>query len=139
MPHSVISRSIRILKPLSRYKQVHGSNIIDPYTHLGVLHPDEVIIGVYDNSEEGSADVTLVTDQGIHVFMNQAWSYFDYGNIVDVATPTDKAAEGLNIRLKSGDTFWLPVRGTKGRFRDTFEFLRFLDRVVEDVRKKLYD
>jgi hypothetical protein len=92
-------------------------------------------MGIYDNSIDKSRDVILVTDRGIHTFLQEVWSSFDYDQVVEITTPTNKAAEGLSIRLKSGELFWLPVRGGKGRFRDIFEFLRFLDRVVDDMHK----
>jgi hypothetical protein len=105
------------------------------FTNFDVLRPQETVIGIYNNSVGESTDIILVTDLGIHTFSQQAWSSFDYDQIVEITTPSDKAAEGLGIRLKSENIFWLPVRGGEGRFRDTFAFLRFLDRVVDDMHK----
>ena len=41
---------------------------------------------------------------------------------------------GLKLALRDGSESHIPIRGGRGRFRDAYEFLRFLDRVLADLR-----
>jgi hypothetical protein len=43
---------------------------------------------------------------------------------------------GFSIVRRNGSEVWLPVKGSKaGRFYDAFSVLRFVDRVISDLKK----
>jgi len=58
---------------------------------------------------------------------------------VDLVSPKQDVSE-LLVRLTNQESVLLPIRGGKGKLRDAFEFIRFIDRVTSDLRaKKLSD
>jgi hypothetical protein len=59
-----------------------------------------------------------------------------FAEIVDVSLPREKQSEALSLRLNDGRELRLPIRGRRGRCYDSLEFLRFLDRVREDGRRR---
>lgn len=53
--------------------------------------------------------------------------------IVAAQTPADKIVDTcIRLTLSGGDEVALEIKNGNGRFKDVFEFLRFLDRVIED-------
>jgi hypothetical protein len=63
------------------------------------------------------------------------WEEIKFNEITDVTLNSEKMqATGVIISLSNGETREIPVVGRQGRFLDVFEFLRFLRRVVDDLR-----
>ena len=57
-----------------------------------------------------------------------------YINIKKIETPKDKEdSRELFITLVSNEVVSVPVRNGEGKFRESLEFLRFLDRVISDL------
>lgn len=57
---------------------------------------------------------------------------------VDVAQaelPRGKESEGLLLLMQDGRQQHLPITGQRGRFFDSMEVLRFVDRVLQDLRE----
>jgi len=97
------------------------------------LEENEKLIGVYRNP--GSSDTNIaVTELGLRAKEADGWSFIRFDDIEEAtAHPPDKhEADSILLLLRSGEEVAVPVKGKNGRFRDVFEFLRFLDRVKED-------
>jgi hypothetical protein len=101
------------------------------------LQPGENLIGIYRNSLEDLKDSIAVTDLGIHIYRSSCWEYVGYTQMESIAIPEEKQeADFLLVSLTNGRATNVPIRGGQGRFRDAFEFLRFLDRVIQDIQKE---
>jgi len=120
----------RILKPLSSYYAFdEGSNGALSHLERLPLQQGEVPLGIYKNTPENFRDAILVTDLGLHRQQGDGWLFVGYEQIDFIDPPGDKlTADGLSVHLLTHDILWLPVRGGHDRFRDVFEFLRFLER-----------
>lgn len=57
-----------------------------------------------------------------------------YADVSEVKLPSGGVSEGLLLHTQDGKQFRLPVKGQRGRFFDSLEMLRFLDRVMQDLR-----
>jgi len=54
-----------------------------------------------------------------------------FAEVSEVTLPREKESEGLLLNMQDGKQIWLPVKGQRGRFFDSMEMLRFLDRVMQ--------
>lgn len=57
-----------------------------------------------------------------------------FTDLSQVTLPSGKESEGLLLKMQDGKELQLPVKGKRGRFFDSMEMLRFLDRVMQDLR-----
>jgi hypothetical protein len=57
-----------------------------------------------------------------------------FADLAQVELPSGKESEGLLLLLRDGRQQQLPVKGQRGRFFDSMEMLRFVDRVMQDLR-----
>lgn len=83
--------------------------------------PEGETIGIFANGlawHEGSRSVELRFD-----------------DVVGVALSSGKESEGLLLKTRNGKQLQLPIKGQRGRFFDSMEMLRFLDRVMQDLRQ----
>lgn len=131
---TVRSRAHRTLKSLNHYEDFSEK---EPSSKIPLdeinLDENEEIIGVYRNP--GSSDTNIaVTELGLRAKQANGWSFIRFDDIEEAtAHPPDKhEADSILLLLRSGEEVAVPVTGKNGRFRDVFEFLRFLDRVKED-------
>jgi hypothetical protein len=138
----VKTRVARILKPLLNFRPIKaGSLAVSPSLPAFVLKEGEECYGVYENLPAEAYETVAVTNLGLHVLRKKKWQFVDYRQIrkVDLVSPKRNVSE-LLVRLTNQESVLLPIRGGKGRFRDAFEFMRFIDRVTSDLRaKKLSD
>jgi len=90
--------------------------------------------GVYENLPAEANEAVVETNLGLYVRREQKWEFIDYRQIkeVDIVAPKETVGE-LLVRLTNQESVLLPIRGGKGRFRDAFEFMRFIDRVTSDL------
>ena len=108
---------------------------LDPSLNLS---DDESIVGRYvDRSGPASESYgVVVTDCGLHVHEDDEWKSIRYSNIERSSVSLDKTAfDGVDVTLRDGQTFTLPITGARGNFRDRYPFSRFLDRAVSMTRK----
>jgi hypothetical protein len=133
---NVASRARRILKHLNSYREVSESSLNLPSGLREVpLREGETILGIYANSLSMLEESIVVTNLGLHVYRHTQWESIDYSQIRSIETPPDKyETTQLMIQLQSDRVTNIPIRGGEGRFRDAFEFLRFLDRVTHDLQ-----
>lgn len=125
-------RAHRILSALAHYKEagkaddwpleVSGEHLGDP-------------IGWYRNPGTQGEVVGIFAD-------GLAWSQdghpvaLKFADIAEVMLSHGKESEGLLLKLRNGTLLPLPIKGRQGRFVDAMEMLRFLDRVMQDLRRK---
>lgn len=57
-----------------------------------------------------------------------------FADLAQVELPSGKESEGLLLLLRDGRRQQLPVKGQRGRFFDSMEMLRFVDRVMQDLQ-----
>ena len=57
-----------------------------------------------------------------------------FADLAQVDLPSGKESEGLLLLLRDGRQQQLPVKGQRGRFFDSMEMLRFVDRVMQDLQ-----
>jgi hypothetical protein len=99
------------------------------------LSAEEQCIGRYENDPTTTLGTIIVTDLRLFVRRELGWEEIKFNEITDVTLNSEKMqATGVIISLSNGETREIPVVGRQGRFLDVFEFLRFLRRVVDDLR-----
>lgn len=131
---TVASRAHRILKSLSNY-----FDLTEEHFSLGKFSADlqekENVVGLYRNSTNSDNGAILITDFGFHLEEAGQWRFISFKEIVGPELPNQKIdVVGFHIRLRNGSSVWVPVSGVKsGKFYDAFEFIRFLDRVIQDM------
>lgn len=59
---------------------------------------------------------------------------FRFADLTQAELPSGKESEGLLLLLRDGRQQQLPVTGQRGRFFDSMEMLRFVDRVMQDLQ-----
>jgi len=127
-------RSKRILKYMDNYLELPKGTEHECVKKIS-LQPGEAIIGLYTNNKEFSDNWIIITDLGLHV-LYQEYYFIDYLKIKKVEMPEGKTSlRGFNILMRGRVKMWVPVEGEQeGRFYDAFEFIRFIDRVLEDLK-----
>lgn len=136
----VVSRVHRCLAQMAKYHSFKDSdkNLQD---YPVELEKDEEPIGVYENIPNKIEQSIIITDKAIYFCdTNNHADRASYRDIVDTETPKDKLTDDtLVVRMNNGRNFLLPVRRDyKGsRTSDLFEFIRFLNRVKEDLRANI--
>mgnify|MGYP001377391548 CR=1 FL=1 len=136
MSVNVKSRIHRTIKDFENYREITAENAGELLDDL-VLANDEICYGIYENKLRERNEQVAITNNGLHLFRNGSWILVKYADIEEVKFDADKSeADALILLLKQDKRLELPVRGRKGKFRDVFEFSRFLNRVISDVNKK---
>lgn len=124
------ARAHRILKAMSNYRDFELSG----YPHY--LRPSSSYIGVYENIPNSDEDAILIKNEGVEILGSNSQS-IPFSKITSLALPMAEKTEidKVLVRIKSvDDELFVPVRGGRGRFRDVFEFLRFLSRCQKDAQ-----
>ena len=128
-------RAYRILKKMKRFEWFEVASAVRPADLP--LERGESALGAYVNTPGSLTDTVIVTDRALLVCRGSTWGRTAYSRMAtaDVEGPRDDA-HGLVIRLKDGAAISIPVRRGRGRFRDAWEFLRFVDRVIGDLTEE---
>jgi hypothetical protein len=133
---NVKSRASRILGRLASYRDLSpGPSAGPPWLEDVGLRQGEEWIGLYENSPGAADDCVVVTSFGLHLRRGQGWEFLGFGQIESVVTvePKGEVSE-LRVQRLDGRVTIVPVRGGRDRFRDAWEFMRFLDRAKGDMR-----
>lgn len=128
----VRSKVHRILRAIPSFSSCERWNDAAHLAQLGSpLRPDESLLGYYQDQPGRIDETILFTDQGLYVRETESWAAARYTDILstDWLGSQKTEAAGIELRLASGETLTLPVRGGNDRFRDAFEVLRFMNRV----------
>ena len=110
------------------------------------LKENEVCYGVYENIPKRIDERIAITNRGMYFNQEDAWLFINFLNIEEVNFIGKNKAnikgeklktEHLTLELVNGKSIKLPIRGRKGEFKDIFEFMRFLMRVLWDFERKI--
>ena len=133
----IISRAKRILNHFENYHDVSSDEELFTDNMLKKIHlsDDEKLIGIYRNGNDFTDKLIVVTTFGLHILDGEL-RFLNYNDIKDAELPkTKKNVKGFFITLHGGTRLWLTVLGVKnGRFYDAFEFIRFINRVISDLK-----
>jgi len=129
----VSERVHRILRTMDSFR-VGGGSTDDPA--FPVLADAERCLGIYRNTAGTLAGAIVVTDRGLLLQRSRGWEFIAYGDLaaVDTEGSSKRRVSALMLTLQDGKRRRLPVAGGTDRFRDAFEWKRFLLRVIEDGR-----
>jgi len=118
------SRSVR--QNLVELKQLAGLSL--PFG------PDEKLYGFYENAVGKVDDILLFTDQGMYWLNSGNWIRLRYSDIRSTEWPKEEKmdAKELSLNTRSGQ-LQIPILGGTEHTRDLFSFMRFFDRVIEDL------
>lgn len=129
---TVQSRAHRIPRHLDWYGPL-GPDDVQP-EGLPRLGPGESWVGLYRNDPASLQDALAFSSRGLYVRQKADWRGIGYADVMEAPVVGGKSdAREIEIETPSGAST-APVRGGDDRIRDSFEVLRFLDRVAEDVR-----
>lgn len=124
-------RAYRILNALANYHQAE-------HTDFGILALAEGrlgdLLGCYRNPAPQEGTIGIFTD-GLAWLEAGHPVAIRFSDIVEAELPSGKESQGLVLKLRAGDEVLMPVRGHRGQFYDSMEVLRFMYRVLEDLRK----
>jgi len=128
---NVATRAHRILAMMANYNKAMPTDQWPEKLGDGRLGE---AIGCYQNpGPEG--EVIGIFDEGMVWRDSGCWIELRFTDLAQVELPNGKESEGLLLRLQDGRQLRLPVNGQRGRFFDSMEMLRFVDRVLEDLRR----
>ena len=146
---NVQSRAKRILTPLSSYQPIEEvGSLLFPLRDFAVLR-GATPLGVYSNTPGESQEALLVSDIGVFLNCGEEVRFVEYKTInkVDIAadgrivgadaTALKIDADGLLVTAEHSAPVFLPVRNGHGKYRDVFEFSRFMNRAAEDSRSEV--
>jgi hypothetical protein len=126
------TRVYRILSRLSSFRQIETADrgIIEQIKgRLGKP------LGCYQNPPP-SQEVIYILEDGLLLFSISKVSLIEYSSIRNVSIDGKNALE-ISIITNDGEEILLQVKGNDGKFFDSLEMLRFLDRVIADVKGKV--
>ena len=132
------SRAHRILHRLDGYHPVSEISSIPVSAWNEIPRAvDEELIGYYINLGEEYKEVIVVTTRSLYILANDKWhpiAYTDIQSVEPQAVEEKHNVNSLQLYIKTGGVVVIPVTGGRGRFRDVWQFLRFLSRVVKAVQ-----
>lgn len=126
---NVFSRAHRILTGIRSYTaQEKGGEIPGEFSevHLGES------LGYYEDRNSGFGKIVFFSEGMVWKFRSELIN-LRYSDVVRVSIPDGKESQGIIIEIRSGDKVTLPITGRNGKFFDSMEVLRFLDRVIDDL------
>lgn len=126
---TVAARAHRILRGLRNWHPAP----LSPDPNEPPLGSGEELLGCYDNGA-GTTKV-WVSSEAVWLQSGGEWRGMKYDEMVEVLGPGEgdpRDAAGVWIRSRDDTVVEIPVLGGNDRFRDAWEFTRFLQRVVED-------
>lgn len=135
---NVLSRVHRILRPIPAFRDLTVGQWPADAPALPNLALGEVALGAYSNDWSNYSDIVLFTTNSIYVLSAGLWSGVAFEQVEGSVAPSNKDnVTGFSLILRDKRTFWLPIGGSRlGRFYDAFEVLRFVNRILEDIRGK---
>jgi hypothetical protein len=134
----VLSRSRRILGDLENFVSApQAISLLDEIRggNSGVVIDGKgMFCGVYHNDPEIVNQDIVVTSRGLYVISGTDARFIDYVGISSIGRLPEKGSFGQQLSLvlrAEGLTITLYVTGGVGRFRDIYEFGRFLMRACD--------
>jgi len=124
-------RAHRILVALENYQKAVGSNNLLLQFHDTRLGEP---VGYYRNPGDQRGEVIGIFENGLGWIDGAHEITLLFSEIESVNLPNEKESLELVLNLQDGRQLRMPVNGQRGRFFDSLEVLRFLDRVLQDKR-----
>ncbi|MGP1393956.1 MAG: hypothetical protein ACTS3R_00405 [Inquilinaceae bacterium] len=131
-------RAWRILKPMPSF---HASFKDGLPAYASSLCPGEEIVGVYENTPGIALDSVIIMNDSIAWYEDGKKVQVKFDEIESVRAPATKElsdSQCFFVRITTGGNgreLHIPIRGHSHRFLDSFEFTRFMARVVSDMEK----
>jgi len=123
-------RAHRILSAMANYQKASSTD--DWLPRLADERLGEPI-GCYRNpGPEG--EVIGIFAAGLAWYEGARSIRLRFTDVSEVTLPNGKESKGLLLNMQDGKQLRLPVKGQLGRFFDSMEILRFLNRVMQDLR-----
>lgn len=135
----VQSRAHRTLRHLSRYQSLVGLETVEVDSAISQqLQPDELLVGIYRNSDSDMRQNIVFSTLGVYVFQD-GWRLIRYDEIERVYVPLPsggkRAADTITLYLPSDAKLNLYVLGGTETTREIWEVVRFLNRVIAGVKQ----
>lgn len=124
-------RAFRILAKLTNYRlasPVDAHLVAHVNGHLGLL------IGCYMNPNSVRCSIGIFV-QGLAICDGASIVEIPFVDIAEVTLPSGKESDVLILQMRNRSQCLLPVKGRRGKFLDSMEVLRFLNRVLGDIRQ----
>jgi hypothetical protein len=140
-------RAKRILSRLASYRSIDDVGSECQSLREQALLKGAYPIGIYMNSQGDRQEAILISDLGIFVSSGSDILFVEYkrvervdvvaGNtLVEEDSGEKSEADGLLISMLDTSPKLVPVRNGNGKYRDVFEFSRFMNRAVNDAMTK---
>lgn len=131
------SRIHRILLPMANFQSI--SNVDSPiHGDLQALRQGETLLGIYSNTPKKLEESVWITTRGLYIFRGDQRDVVDYSDMMDVRVPDMPNDQKLLVDTLLVSTHTVevtvPIKGGEGRFKDVWQFLRFLLRVRDDFQ-----
>jgi hypothetical protein len=122
-------RAQRILGHLANYKK------FDPQATRSLLSISYLgePLGLYENIFILDNDIGIFSD-GLVWFKNEDIIPIRFSEIVSTSLPNEKDSKAICLVLNTGKSMSIPFTGGADNFSDSLEILRFLDRVMNDIK-----
>lgn len=136
---SVFSRAHRTLRDAPRFTFASKSpEVAAPYIeNESTAEVLGEVVGVYINPPPEAPNAIVVTENGLLAVRSETKQWIKFSELRSIQAPgIDNGDSEILLTLKSGIVVSMRIAGTDGRFRDVFSFVRFLDRVIEDLERR---
>lgn len=131
MVHPVKPRLLRILGGCESFQSGEDAISADQRVAASLLSLGPVL-GVYRNSKN---DYVCITEKGLLVVNDKHVQPIFYEKVKNAnVIGTKETAVQLSVETQDDQHFDVFIRNGTGKLRDVWEFLRFFDRVVKDLR-----
>ena len=129
------SRAHRSFRGLSRFEFARqDSSRIADFDDVIDAHGIDQIIGIYVDPETAGRSAIVVSEDGLLIVDRPTSKWVRFDEIAStVSQPMEEMSSEIRLILQDGSVAVLSVTGRNGRFRDVFAFIRFLDRVLDDI------
>ncbi len=128
------SRAKRVLNHLRNY---HETTFITEETlDFLALQDREKCLGIYENVPGILQESVFITNKGLYFFEEDKKKFLAYDDIIYIKPLRNKQKDiNIEVNMTNGDTIFLPIKGSRGPFKDVYEFSRFLHRVIDDIKR----
>lgn len=125
--------AVRAHRTLAAMANYHNASPADDWLQELAYGRLGKAIGCYRNPGPEGEVIGFFAD-GLAWFEDGRSVAIRFADVSEVTLPSGKESEGLLLKMQDGKELRLPVKGQRGRFFDSMEMLRFLDRVLQDLR-----
>ena len=93
------------------------------------------LIGLYKNPAGTEPHIIAVTERGLLLVGSKKDLWIGFSEMESVHGPERKGSDStISIRLRTAEKIALKIAGGDGNFQDVFGFVRFVSRVLDDLK-----